>query len=237
MVRAAPPVLFRFFACLAAAGLLFGLAGCGSSLARAQRGLRDLVTPTDASIIRYHVRQYHQSLHEFATRLYAKNPKYEEDPAQRRRKLAAIFANGPAVEYHYSTRLSHEILAAAFQEEVLEADRVYLLALGLWKSIREAYAIREDELFLSGLQVSLEGLQRLHHNLSQVNWRLKTCRDKKGELFFRTNEAGPDGYLNMGYEVLMTSILTRIEDDVVMLGGLPQKYIFRMSTMFMGIAI
>ncbi|MGV1098314.1 hypothetical protein ACUUL3_02760 [Thiovibrio sp. JS02] len=237
MVRAVPLVLLKTVTYLAAAGLLFGLAGCGFSLDRAREGLRDFVTPTDASIIRHHVRQYHDSLYDFTSRLYAKNPRYEKDPLQRSRKLAAIFNGGPAVEYAYAARLSHEILAAAFSVDAEETDRVYLLALGLWKSIKEAYNVRDEEVLLSGLQVSLERLQRLHHNISQVNWRLKTCKDKKGELLFLTNAMGEDGYINMGYEVIMTRILTRIEDDIAMRGGLPQKYFFRMSTIFVSIAI
>ena len=56
-------------------------------------------------------------------------------------------------------------------------------------------------------------------------------------VLFITNEAGEDGYINMGYEVIMTRILTRIEDDIAMRGGLPEQYMFRMSTMFVGIII
>jgi hypothetical protein len=41
----------------------------------------------------------------------------------------------------------------------------------------------------------------------------------------------------MGFEVLMTRILTRIEDDIFMRGGLPEKYIFRGSNIFLSIAI
>lgn len=210
---------------------------CGGGLGRARDGLVEMVSPTDISIIRHHVRQHRLSLLDFTTRLYAKNPRYEKDPLQRQRKLKAIFHNGLPAEYVYAHRPSHEILTAAFQKEAQETDRVYLLGLGLWKSVRDAYGVREEESLFSALQVSLERLQRLHHNISQVNWRLKTYRDKKGELLFRTNEVGEDGYINMGYEVIMTRILTRIEDDIAMRGGLPEKYAFRMSTIFVGIAL
>jgi hypothetical protein len=41
----------------------------------------------------------------------------------------------------------------------------------------------------------------------------------------------------MGYEVIMTRILTRIEDDIIMRGGLPGQYMFKMSTVFVGILL
>lgn len=210
--------------------------GC-TTYQRARENFTEFVTPTDASIVRYHVQQYHKALQEFTTRLYAKNPKYEKDAAVRKRKMRAIFNNGPAVESVNSNKPSHEVLAAAFGPEGDEADRVYLLALGLWKSVKEAYNVRDDEMFVSGLQLSLERLQRLHRNISQVNWRLRTYKDEKGRLLFLTNAVAENGYLNMGYEVLMTQILTRIEDDIYMRGGLTEKYIFRMSTLFVSIAI
>jgi len=216
---------------------LSGLAGCGFSGSKASDGLRDFFIPMDVSIIRHHMQQYRGSLRDFTVRLYAKNPKYEKDPAQQQRKIDSIFGPLSTGEQVYAYKPSHEILTAAFQGEIAEPDRVYLLSLGLWKSIQEAYDIRDGDLFLSGLQVSLERLQRLHHNVSQVNWRLKTYKDKGGKLLFITNEAGKDGYINMGYEVIMTRILTRIEDDIIMRGGLPEQYLFRMSTMFVGILI
>lgn len=217
--------------------VLSGLAGCGFSRGKTGDGVRSFFTPTDVSIIRHHLQQYRNSLRDFTVRLYAKNPKYEKDPDRQRRKIEAIFGPLPTGEQVYAYKPSHEILTAAFQEEVAEPDRVYLLSLGLWKSIKEAYNIREGDLFLSGLQVSLERLQRLHHNISQVNWRLKTYKDKSGKLLFLTNEAGKDGYINMGYEVIMTRILTRIEDDIIMRGGLPEQYMFKMTTIFAGILI
>ncbi len=217
--------------------VLFWLAGCGFSGSKANDGVRGFFTPTDVSIIRHHVQQYRGSLREFTARLYAKNPRYEKDPAQQRRKIDSIFGPLPTGEQLYAFKPSHAILTAAFQGEVAEPDRIYLLSLGLWKSIRETYNVRDGDFFLSGLQIPLERLQRLHHNISQVNWRLKTCKDKSGKLLFITNEAGEDGYINMGYEVIMTRILTRIEDDIIMRGGLPEQYIFKMSTMFVGIVI
>ena len=217
--------------------VLFGLVGCGFSGSSGNDGVSGFFTPTDVGIIRYHVQQYRSCLMDFTERLYAKNPKYERDPVQRRRKIASIFGPMPTEEQVYSRMPSNEVLTAAFQEDTAEPDRVYLLSLGLWKSIKEAYGVRDGEVLLSGLQIPLARLQRLHHNISQVNWRLKTSRDKHGKLLFVTNQAGEDGYINMGYEVIMTRILTRIEDDIVMRGGLPQKYIFTLSTMFVGIII
>ncbi|MEW6594091.1 MAG: hypothetical protein AB1413_04380 [Thermodesulfobacteriota bacterium] len=200
-------------------------------------GVSDIFTATDVTIIRHHVREHHAVLEEFTSRLYAKNPKYEKDTLERQRKLRFIFHNDLPVEFHYAYRPSHEVLTAAFAPNPDYPDRVYLLSLGLAKSIREAYEGHEENTFFSGLQIPLDRLQRLHHNLSQVNWRLKTYKDARGELLFRTNEKGPDGTLNMGYEVLMTEILTRVKDDISLRGGLPGKYIFNMSTLFLGILI
>lgn len=225
-------------ACLLVGCVLLLLPGCGiSGNGAGDDAFGGFFTPTDVGVIRHHVRQYQNSLREFTSRLYAKNPKYEKDPDQQRRKIDAIFASQPTVEQVYANKQSHEVLAAAFNPDTVEPDRVYLLSLGLWKSIVEAYDVREGGIFVSGLQIPLERLQRLHHNLSQVNWRLKTYKDKNGKLFFLTNEAGSDGYLNMGYEVIMTRILTRLEDDIAMRGGLPERYMFSMSTIFVGILL
>lgn len=230
---ASPSSLFRTVFFLA--GLLPWLAACGTT--GHGSGVKDFFTPTDVAIIQNHVKQYRSSLREFTERLYAKNPKYEKDLEKRGRKIESIFAALPTGEQVYAYKPSHEILSAAFQAETKEPDRVYLLCLGLWKSIREAYNLKEGEMLLTGMQIPLERLQRLHRNLSQVNWRLKTYRDREGRLLFLTNEAGEGGYLNMGYEVIMTSILTRIEDDIIMRGGLPEKYLFSISTMFVGILL
>lgn len=237
MSRPVVGVLFKAVALIPMVLVLFGLAGCGVSGGSASDGVRDFFTPTDVSIIRHHMQQYRGSLRDFTARLYAKNPKYEKDLVQQRKKIDAIFAPLATGEQVYAYKPSHEILTAAFQGEVIEQDRVYLLSLGLWKSIREAYNIRDGDFFLSGLQVSLERLQRLHYNVSQANWRMKTCKDKSGKLLFVTNEAGEGGYINMGYEVIMTQILTRIEDDIIMRGGLPQQYMFKISTLFVGILL
>lgn len=220
-----------FHGLLVAVALL--LEGCGLGGGK----VPDAFTSTDVAIIRYHVAEYHATLEEFALRLYAKNPKYERDPLERQRKLRFIFHNDLPAEFHYAYRPSHEVLTAAFAAAPEHPDRVYLLALGLTKSIREAYEGHEKGSFLSGLQIPLERLERLHHNLSQVNWRLKTYKDARGELLFRTNEAGADGYLNMGYEVMMTEILTRVRDDIHLRGGLPGKYLFNMSTIFLSLLI
>jgi hypothetical protein len=237
MPRPLVGVLSKTVALIPMVCVLLGLAGCGVSGNSASDGVRDFFTPTDVSIIRHHMQQYRGSLREFTARLYAKNPKYEKDPDKQRQKIDSIYGSLPTGEQVYPFKPSHEILAAAFQGEVAEPDRIYLLSLGLWKSIREAYNIQDANFFLSGMQVSLERLQRLHHNVSQVNWRLKTYKDKSGKLLFITNEAGAGGYINMGFEVIMTRILTRIEDDIIMRGGLPEQYMFKMSTMFVGILI
>lgn len=237
MPRPVAGVLFEIIASILMFFALLGLGGCGVSERGARNGVREFFTPTDVSIIRHHMQLFRAALRDFTARLYAKNPKYEKDQAQQRRKIDSIFGSLPTGEQVYAFKPSQEILTAAFQEEVTEPDRIYLLSLGLWKSISEAYNIRDEDFFLSGLQVSLERLQRLHYNVSQVNWRLKTYKDKEGKLLFITNEAGKNGYLNMGYEVIMTQILTRIEDDIIMRGGLPQQYMFKMSTLFVGILL
>ena len=213
--------------------LLPTLGGCATE---SGGGLSEIFTPTDATIIRHHVREDQTALEEFTIRLYAKNPKYEKDPLERQRKLRFLFHGDLPVENNYAYRPSHEVLTAAFSAKPDYPDRVYLLGLGLVKSIREAYD-GHDQTFFTGLQIPLDRLQRLHQNLSQVNWRLKTYRDARGELLFRTNEVGPDGTLNMGYEVLMTEILTRVKDDIILRGGLPGKYLFNMSTLFVGILL
>ncbi|MFA6499419.1 MAG: hypothetical protein WCV64_08830 [Desulfurivibrionaceae bacterium] len=159
--------------------VLFWFAGCG--FFGGSGG--EFFTQTEVGIVRHHLQQYRDFLRNFTVRLYAKNPKYEKDQAQQRRKIDSIFGPLATGEQVSAYKPSHEILTAAFQGEVSESGRAYLLSLGLWKSIREAYNIRDGDLFLSGLQVSLERLQRFHHNISQVNWRLKTCKDKGGKLY------------------------------------------------------
>ena len=204
--------------------LLLLAAGCSS------------IQPTGARIISYHAGQCLISVETFTQRLYAKNPKHEPDPARRREKLNGIFA-GDKPTGEFSDQTSHELLTAAFAADTTYPDRVYLMGLGLVKSIREAYGLDEQPMLVTGMQIPLERLERLHHNISQVNWRLKTYRDKTGELVFQTNAVGENGYINMGYEVLMTEILTRIKDDIHLRGGLTGKYVFSMSTLFLSILL
>ena len=109
--------------------------------------------------------------------------------------------------------------------------------LDLIRSIEEAYELDENKVFLTGLQIPLERLERLHFNLSQVNWRLKTYRDEHGKLLFLSNEVGENGYINMGYEVLMTEVLTMVKDDIHLRGGLPQTYLFEMTSLFASLII
>ena len=191
---------------------------------------------TDVRVLEYHFDKCLESVEEFTRRLYAKNPKYEKDTAKRLQKLQSIFV-GDQKGAQFSDLGSDELLTAAFAADPLDPDRVYLLGLGLAKSIREAYGLGDGKMLVLGLQVELERLERLHHNMSQVNWRLKTYRDGDGDLLFLTNAVGDDGYINMGYEVLMTTILTRIQDDIYLRGGLPGKYLFDMSTLFMSIIL
>lgn len=210
------------------------ITGCSSKDEDAA-GVVEALRPTDASIIDYHVEICQADVKEFVSRLYARNPKYEKDLQLRRKKIDSIFK----AEVRFSSAAkdnwtSREFLTAAFAQDMSE-DRIYLLGVGLVKSIKEAYGLEEMNVFWTGLQVPLEQLQRLHFNLSQVNWRLKTYRDQDGSLLFLTNGMGENGYLNMGYEVLMTRILTRVEDDIYLRGGLPEKYMFRMSTIFLSI--
>ena len=213
------------------------VSGCGATMQKARARIEDMMTSTDVYILKYHVEGYIHSFEEYITRLYAKNPKYEKDLEIRKRKLAHIFHGGEAVDPAYDTMLSNELLTAAFANET-EGDRVYLLGLGLVKSIKEAYQLENGSLLMTGLQIDLQRLQRLHLNVSQVNWRMKTYRDEDGGLLFLTNAAAPDGSLNMGYEVIMTEVLTRISDDIYLRGGLAGKYVFSMSsTIFVGIAL
>ena len=225
---------FRLF-CLLLFLVIF-VSGCGATMRKARVKLEDMMTSTDVYILKYHVEGYIHSFEDFITRVYAKNPKYEKDLAIRERKLQHIFHGGAAVEPAYDAMFSHELLSAAFASET-EGDRVYLLGLGLVKSIKEAYQLDNGSLLMTGLQIELSRLQALHLNVSQVNWRLKSYRDEEGALLFLTNAADQDGTLNMGYEVLMTEVLTRITDDVYLRGGLVGKYIFSMSTLFAGIVI
>lgn len=201
-----------------------------------QSSWREMITTTDASIIEYHVKINLSDMQEFLERLYVRNPVYEKDLNKRQQNIDSIFEADFAsfIPSNMLDMSSRDLLIAAFARET-DGDRIYLLGLGLSRSIEEAYGLDDKKVLLTGLQIPLEQLERLHFNLSQVNWRLKTYRDESGKLLFLTNGMAENGYLNMGYEVLMTRILTRIEDDIYLRGGLPGKYMFRMSTMFLSI--
>ena len=199
----------------------------------------DAVIPTGAGIFHYHIQEDRQDLEKMIRRLYAKNPKYQPSRVMRYKRIAQIFHGRPLLD-KYAHMPSNEVLSAAFAPDTStssEPDRIFLLGLGMMKSIREAYGVGHKQIMITALQVPLVRLQRLYRNFNQVNWRLKTYRDKQGRLLFLTNAKGADGYLNMGYEVIMTAILTRIQDDIYLRGGLPGKYIFDMSTMFVSIIL
>ncbi|MBN2705744.1 MAG: hypothetical protein JXR89_04805 [Deltaproteobacteria bacterium] len=207
------------------------LAACGS-----KGGMEGILTSSDVLIIQHHIREHYRCLEELCRRLYLKNPRYEPDPKKREGKLNAVFYGGGSLAEPWNRRASHEILTAAFAPATTYPDRVALLALGLRRSIDEGYnQTGPNQTMITSLEVSLEKLKRLHSNLNQVNWRLKSCRAPEENLYFLTNEADPAGHLNMGYEVLMTRVLTRIEDDIFMRGGNPPNLVFRMSTMFLSL--
>ena len=209
--------------------LLTMLGGCGD-----RGGMRGILTSSDVLMVKHHVRQHYICLEEFCRRLYLKNPKYEPDQNQRNRKLSTIFRTRENLGTPYDHLPSNLILTAVFAEDTQYQDRVALLGLGLRKSIDEGYDQHTPytNTMITSLQIPLERLRRLYSNLSQVNWRLKVYHDRQEKLYFLTNEKAPEGYLNMGYEVLMTKVLTRIEDDIYMRGGNPPNVIFKMSTMF-----
>ncbi len=209
---------------------LGALGGCGS-----RGGMGGVLTSSDVLIIQHHLRQHYSCLEEFCRRLYLKNPKYETNVKKRADKLNTIFKKQKNLGTPYDNQASHEVLTAVFLNDPDYGDRVALLALGLRKSIDEGYSRNgpnDDSTMITSLQIPLERLKRLYSNISQVNWRLKIYRDHNQELYFITNEIAPEGHLNMGYEVLMTKILTRIDDDIYMRGGNPPNVIFKMSTMF-----
>ena len=210
--------------------ILFALGtACGS-----KGGMEGILTSSDVLIVQHHLRQHYSCLEEFCRRLYLKNPKYETDIKKREQKLDSIFRQRNLPDTDYDKLPSHEVLTAAFAADPGYHDRVALLGLGLRKSIDEGYQQKgpDDDKMVTTLQVSLELRKRLYSNIEQVKWRLKVYRDDHDKLYFLTNAKAPDGYLNMGYEVLLTKVLTRIEDDIYMRGGNPPNIIFKMSTMF-----
>ncbi len=217
---------------LTLAALLALLWGCGD-----RGGMRGILTSSDVLMIKHHIRQHYICLEEFCRRLYLKNPKYEPDRNRQSKKLELVFQYREGIGSPYDELRSNEILTAAFAQDTGYKDRIALLALGLRKSIDEGYAQHTPytNTMVTSLQIPLERLKRLYSNLSQVGWRLKTYHDRQGKLYFITNEQAPEGYINMGYEVLMTKVLTRIEDDIYMRGGNPPNVIFKMSTIFLSL--
>ncbi len=195
---------------------------------------RETICGADVKIIAFHVSQYYGLLEDFTRRLYAQNPCYEPDMERRKRNIEFIFHDGNATYPEFKGQASHRLLTEAFASAPPVKDRVFILCLGLKKGIDEAYSTGGRP-FLTGCQIDGERLKRLYSNLAQVDWRLKTYRDKSGRLLFITNKAGENGYINMGFEVIMTKIMTRVEDDIYLRGGLEKNLAFRLSTVFISI--
>ncbi len=213
--------------------LISSAAGC--TVQGIKDNVRNTFTSSDTKIIKHHVEQDLRDIEDLMNRLYLKNPKYEPSAMIRRQKIDAIFRHGAVPECNDFFHMeSYEILTLTFSPDCPCADRVFMLGLGLSKSIREAYDI-DDKFFVTGVQVPEERLERLYHNLSQVNWRLKTYRDENGELLFKTNEAGENGYINMEYEKIFTRMLTRTGDDIYLRDGLVNNLLFRSTTVFLSI--
>ncbi|OQY17777.1 MAG: hypothetical protein B6I36_08475 [Desulfobacteraceae bacterium 4572_35.1] len=231
--------LIRLLRCAGAvAGLLVLLSCSGTQWAA-------LTTP-DVLIIKHHIQSNSSNMAEFCRRLYRKNPCYQPDRAIQATNLDAIFqrcyiadpdlplllprpSRHPAVD-----RLpSHRLLALAFAPNPPIADRIYLLALGIKKSLMEGYSgYNNDHFIFTGVQLSEKRLRRLYRNLSQVYWRIKTRRNQDGKLLFLSNARDNNGYINMGYEMLMTRVLTRISDDIYLRHGQTPNFIFGVGTTF-----
>ncbi|MBN2644724.1 MAG: hypothetical protein JXR59_04545 [Desulfuromonadaceae bacterium] len=193
---------------------------------------RTLPIPPDVVIVNHHIASNLADMEEFCRRLYLKNPKYEPDEQSRQIKLQQLFH--PAQDTYPTDLPSHKLLEDAFSAHPSDTDRIYLLARGLRQSLTEGYGGLDGRYTtLSGMQLSAERLQRLYLNLQQLNWRLKVYHDQNNELLFQTNAIGEDGYFNMGYEVLMTRILTRISDDIILREEQPPHFIFNMSALFL----
>ncbi len=207
------------------------VSGCGPGF---KKGCSDTFCAPDVKIISFHVTKYYKLTEELTRRLYAKNPRYAPDLKRRSAKFDSIFGKGPSVYPRIQALPSHELLRQAFTLEPVIQDRVFLLGLGIKKGIDEAYDTG-GSLFLTGCQIDPGRLERLYSNLSQVNWRMKTYRDSSGRLLFITNQEGENGYINMGFEVIMTQMLTRIEDDIYLRGGLEKNLAFRLSAIFISI--
>ncbi len=200
------------------------------------KGVKDTVCSLDIKILSYHVARHYACVKQLVRRLYAKNPRYMPDKREQERRIRAIFEDNkfsypyPGLYYMFS----HEILKSAFSQSPAITDRVFLIGLGLKKAIDEAYDAGPGPM-ITGCQIDPERLIRLYSNIRQVNWRLKTGKDRDGKLLFITNEKGTNGYINMGYEVLFTKILTRVQDDIYLRGGLEKYVTFRLSSMFLSI--
>lgn len=207
------------------------VSGCSPGF---KKGCRNTVCGPDVKIIAFHVTKYYQLTEELTRRLYAKNPCYEPDPKRRSAKFDSIFRKAPVLYLKIQALPSHELLRQAFLPQPVIPDRVFLLGLGIKKGIDEAYDTGGN-LFLTGCQIELDRLQRLYSNIAQVNWRMKTYRDGSGKLLFITNQAGENGYINMGFEVIMAQMLTRIEDDIYLRGGLEKNLAFRLAAIFISI--
>ncbi len=218
--------------CLILTILTLVLSSCSTQGVR--ESFSNTFTPSDTKIMKFHVEQDLKDIEDLMHRLYLKNPVYEPDVKMRRQKADAVFRNGAIAGYDFFYLPSHKLLESAFAEKCLCGDRVFVLCLGLAKSIREAYDIG-DMFFFTGVQVIPERLERLYINLSRTNWLLKTRRDRHGRLLFITNEAGENGYINMEYEKIFTRMLTRTADDIYLRAGLMNNFIFRSSTVFLSI--
>ncbi len=219
----------QFFLAFAVAVGVTGCSGLG------ERCSNTLLSP-DVKIISYHVRKHYNSIKTLAERLYAKNPCYEPDLVRRREKIRAIFGKRSSYVIPYKIRIlmSHELLESSFAPSPPINDRVLIFILGLKKGIDEAYDTGHGP-FLTGCQIDVKRLERLYSNISQAKWRLKTYRDREGHLLFVTNQALDNGYINMGFEVILTQMLTRIQDDIYLRSGLEGNLTFRLSTIFLSI--
>ncbi len=208
------------------------LQSCSFSCIR--KNVKDTFTPTDIKILKYHIDADLHDIEDLMQRLYLKNPKYEPDKGRRQQKMDAIFRQGRVSECDLFHLPSDQILTMTFEQTCPCSDRVFMLGLGLSKSIREAYSV-DGFFFVTGSQIPAERLERLYYNLGRVNWLMKTARDTEGNLLFITNEAGENGYINMEYEKIFTRLLTRTADDIYMRDGLINNFIFRAGATFLSI--
>ncbi len=222
------------------------LGGC-SSFSKSPLGRT--ISPPDVKIMSYHYRANLTLLRDMMQRLYRKNPCYEPDQRSRMEKMDFLFNPGysarqarwyqnlSAIEdmgCPVLTLPSHRLLDMAFSPEPCYHDRIFLLIMGLKKSLDEAYSVT-DGVFVTGCQIPVEQLQRLYHNFQVAKWRLKSRRFPDGTPVFYANEAGRGGYINMGYEVIFTTILTRIADDIYLRSGLEGHFAIRLGASFMAI--